>query len=337
LNYDVIEKLDKLWRSSGAWPEYIQVMRQAFEGRQVEPQATFIHLSGLPNLCCQAAGGEPNWADDLTLAWHLFYAAAQLMDSVQDGDDPNAWWAEQGVGVALSAASGLYFSASMALNHLIHQLSTSEQAIEIAEDFFRTFLVMGSGQHADLTRPSMTLEQYWQQAETKSGAFFSLACRAGAHLACNETAILQEYSKFGMHLGLLIQISDDLDDVQPPQGSSIPGQKLAFARSLPVVYALEVSPPQQAARLRECLKAASYSSKDAQEVVSLVDQCGAAEYVMVELVRHKTEALAALERAATRSPAGDALSGLVQGFSLDTAATFGGDAGALCRSNPQFY
>ena len=62
----------------------------------------------LPGLCCQAAGGNPEWANDLTAAWILFYSAAHLMDKVQDQDEPDPWWQKLGPGVALSAATGLY-------------------------------------------------------------------------------------------------------------------------------------------------------------------------------------------------------------------------------------
>ena len=315
LNELLNDKLEYLWKSSGAWPEYQQVMRLAFKNTFSDSIAHgqgSSHLSGLPGLCCQAAGGNPGWASDLALAWLLAYSAAQLMDSVKDNDEPDAWWVNKGVGVALSAATGLYFSASLALNAALHHPATQECAAEIAGDFFKTFLVMGSGQYADLTSPSITLPEYWRQAETKSGAFFSLACRAGARLATQEIGTISEYSRFGSHLGLVIQISDDLDDVRPPQGSGSAGQKKPFARSLPAVFALDVLPHQKAEELRGYLQAAEHSTEAAHAAVSLIDQCGAADYVLIEMERHKGEALKALERANPLPPAGVALAKILQ-------------------------
>jgi len=309
------DRLEKLWISSGAWPDYIQVMRLALNTDQANSAAPGLgssRLAGLPGLCCQAAGGERDRADNLTLAWLLYYSAAQLLDSVQDNDEPEAWWVGQGASVALSAFSGLYFSASQALNAISQDQRTQALGAEIAEDFFRTFLVMGSGQHADLTRASLTLEQYWQQAETKSGVFFSLACRTGARLATNRAENIREYAQYGRHLGLLIQITDDLEDVFPPQGAVTNGQRSQFARSLPVVYALDVFPPHLAERLRLCLQAAPHDVEAAQEAVSLVDQSNAATYVMIEIERYKEEAMKALERANPQPPAGDALAKIIQ-------------------------
>ena len=292
-------------------------MRLALSGGQSAnslPEEGFSRLEHLPGLCCQAAGGEPDWADELALAWLIFFAAAHLIDSVQDADDPQAWWIERGESVALSAFSGLYFSASLALKAMSLHPVTQAKADEIARDFYRAFLLMGSGQHADLTLPSLTLEQYWQQADTKSGIFFSLACRTGARLATAEKARLEAFASFGRHLGILIQITDDLDDIYPPKDAGVYGQRRPFARSLPVVYALEVYPAQQAGRLKDCLRDAPLIAAAAQEALGLVDQSGAAEYVSVVIEQHKSYALHALELAKPRQPAGDELAALVREF-----------------------
>lgn len=315
LSDELNQKLEYLWKSAGAWPEYQQVMRLALSAGRSDkalPGERFSHLESLPGLCCQAAGGAPDWADDLTLAWLLYYAAAHLMDSVQDNDDPGLWWVEQGAKVALSAASGLYFSATTALNNLAHHKIVSPMFAEIVRDFSETLLVMGSGQYADLIRPAITLEQYWEQAGSKSGAFFSLACRTGARLATAESRRLEAYASYGRHLGLLVQITDDLEDVSPPKDTGVHGQRRPFARSLPVIYALEVFPSQQAKQLQGCLQDAPLNAEAAQQALDLVDQSGAAEYVTVVIEQHKSQALQALAHANPYPPAGEALAALVR-------------------------
>jgi geranylgeranyl pyrophosphate synthase len=263
---------------------------------------TLSRFSVLPGLCCQAAGGEPDWADDLTLGWLLFYRAADLMDSVQDGDEPDPWWAEQGAGAALATASGLYFSGSLALNRLQDRGETKSAAAEIASSFYNTFLVMTSGQYGDLLHPQPTLAQYWQYAASKSGAFFSLACWCGARLATGEPEVLQGYQVFGAHLGILIQVMDDMEDIRLLHEKLHSRYIVKVARSLPFVYALEVGPLEFCARLRACLVSAAQSQEAAAELVSLLDQCGAARYVLVEMEKHRSMALQALTRA---NPAGE--------------------------------
>jgi geranylgeranyl pyrophosphate synthase len=262
-------------------------------------------------LCCEAAGGQPEWADDLALAWLLNYAAAQLMDSVQDGDEPDAWWVTHGPAYALSAITGLLFSADLTLSNLSLHPETQDHLSETLRDFSQTFLLMGSGQHADLASYTRTLDQFWQQTEAKSGSFFSLACRAGARLSCVSPDIQADYGRYGNHLGILIQITDELEDVRPSQGSGTHGQRPSFGRSLPVIYALEVLSAHEAARLKICLQFSMTDPGEAEEAVGLVNQSGAARFLMVLLEKHKNLALRALEAARPRSPAGEALTDLV--------------------------
>jgi geranylgeranyl pyrophosphate synthase len=306
----LIEKLESLWKSTGAWPEYKQVMRLALSIDLPESASSGMELSRwarLPGLCCQAAGGDPEWAGELTLAWLLFYSAAHLMDKVQDGDEPDPWWAEAGPGIALSAASGLYFSASLALYALHDRNQTQRSAPDVIRRFLSAFLIMGGGQFSDLTRPIPTLEEYWQQVELKSGAFFSMACWGGARLATEDERMLDAYARFGHHLGLLIQIQDDLEDVRATQNSGVPGQNKQFKRSLPVVYALEISAPAQSRRLQECLEAAPNTPDAAYEAIAILDAVGAASYIQIEMERHKSFARRSLETALARPPALESL------------------------------
>jgi geranylgeranyl pyrophosphate synthase len=254
------------------------------------------------------------WADELALAWLLDYTAAHLMDSVQDGDEPDAWWVAYGVGVALSAITGLLFSASLALSYLSQHRQTKAYAGETLKEFSQTFLVMGSGQHADLTSQTRTLDEFWQQAEAKSGAFFSLACRAGARLAGPPAHLLTEYAQYGHHLGLLIQITDELEDVRPSPESVNPGQRQSFVRSLPVVYALEVLPAAQAERLSSLLPLVKTNPEVALEALELVDQSRASAYLLTMIELHKKNALVALEKVNARTPAKEQLIDLIAAF-----------------------
>ena len=277
-------------------------MRYALSGQEIQVGRYLSRFSVLPDLCCQAAGGEPGWADDLTIGWLLFYKAADLMDSVQDGDEPDAWWTEQGVGAALATASGLYFSGSLALNRLHDRAETQGVAAEITSVLYNTLLVMSSGQYSDLLHPQPTLAQYWQHAASKSGAFFSLACWSGARLATGELEVLQSYRDYGAHLGILVQVMDDMDDIRllPEQPHS--SYMVKVARSLPIVYALEVSPPELCARIQGCLDSAAQSQEATTELVTMLDQCGAARFVLVEMEKHRSMALQALTRV---NPAGE--------------------------------
>jgi geranylgeranyl pyrophosphate synthase len=242
----------------------------------------------------------------------LFYLAAHLMDSVQDRDEPDDWWSESGPAVALNAASGLYFSAAKALAIMHERPAIRQAAAEINRNFYDSFLVMSSGQLLDLTVRSPTLAQYWAYAEAKSGAFFALGCHSGARLASDDPDRLSDFRSFGHHLGLWIQIRDDLGDIQAARVGGPDGRRPALAHSLPVIYAWEVSPDHQRKRIQECLQASPLDEAAARELLSMLDACGASTYLEAELDQHRRLALEALERTDSRPPSGVELAGLLE-------------------------
>jgi geranylgeranyl pyrophosphate synthase len=291
-------------------------MQQALYGDEGKPSSSkgLSQWAELPGLCCQAAGGRPEWADGLTVAWLLFYSAADIMDKVQDGDEPAVWWRELGAGAALSAASGLYFSASLALNQLADNDRTRSVAAEITQDLYSSFLEMTSGQYADLVNQSPTLEQYWKFIGAKSGGFFALACRAAARLVDREVEHLENFGRYGHHLGMLVQILDDLEDVLPMSDRVAPGQRHELAHSLPVIYVLSILPDPECEELKRYLSAAPVDEFAAAEVIRILNENNAALYLAAEMEKHRGMALDAIRSAARPSPARDALEAYLHKF-----------------------
>lgn len=264
------------------------------QSKDVRRGKSIPDLSDLPGLCCQAAGGDPAWADDLALAWLLFYFAAGDMDGVQDQDEPDAWWLELGHGAALSAATGIYFSAALVISNLQEKIASHQAGIEIAHDFYQSLLSMSSGQYLELITPEPTLEQYWKFVEAKSGAFFSLACRNGARLASQEQPVIQAFSAYGMRLGLLIQILDDLEDFRMLQDPQPANAMEKIRRSLPVIYALEVSAPAQQEAMRALINSKRDDPETIEGLIMHLDQCGAALYMLAEIEKQRQMAVEAL-------------------------------------------
>lgn len=284
-------------------------MRQALGAGRETNTKSLSNWADLPGLCCQAAGGHPEWADDLAVAWLLFYSAAHLMDKIQDRDEPDPWWQELGSGAALSAATGLYFSASSALSNLIHHPVNPAAAPKIIKDFYDRFLVMTSGQYSEFADPYPSLERYWQLAGAKSGEFFALATRSAARLATSDGEILDNFERFGFHLGMLIQIRDDLDDVRPPEERSVYGQRGEMARSLPVIFAFSVLQPQDCDQLKKNLANAPDDPQAAGEVIRLLNQSNAALYIAAELEHHRQSAQEALQQVVPPSEIYETLKG----------------------------
>lgn len=293
-------------------------MRQTFPsiGEEVElAQRSPLRWAFLPGLCCQAAGGEVRWADEVAAAWLLYYVAAHIMDTIEDQDEPDPRWASLGIGPALNIASGLYFSASLLLSRSRfpspHSLDGSQ-----SHEFYRRFLVMCGGQHRDLLQRDSSLDSYWVHAREKSGAFFALACRSGASLASSERAKLDAYHQFGENIGIAVQLLDDLEDFKPPDAKQSLASYRGLSHSLPLRYALEVLPePQKARLLLEVEQAASDWSALAH-VFELVESSGASMFLLLQLEKYRTQAYRSLQEAQPHPHAAQYLEALVQSLDI---------------------
>ncbi|MEM8532510.1 MAG: polyprenyl synthetase family protein [Chloroflexota bacterium] len=259
-------------------------------------------LRYLPSMCADALATDGQAITLVSNAWNLYYRAAHLLDAIEDGDTLKDHWANQSNGVTINAAIGMMTSASLMLNRLELLHIDPDVAQAIRAEFDRTVLAMCAGQHRDLTAQYPSLDQCWQIARAKSGTFFGLACRATALAAGASPATVEHLGTFGQHLGLLIQILDDLSDLSPAVGVRSDLQQ-PHGCTLPMAYAMEVLSDD----MREVLERAhADASQDVDAEVTareIIIQQGALVYLSVEAHRCHHIAVDALEHAVAPSPA----------------------------------
>lgn len=248
-------------------------------------------------LCCGAGGGEAKEAENISAAWLLFYVAAHIFDNVEDRDDPETWYAEFGNGMALNTGCGLFFTASLALQDLISDPHLAKAGLEINRAFQKQMLLMSCGQHRDLTQPFINLDQYWEIAEGKSGAFFELACWAGARLANDDLLTLEYYSEFGKRLGLLLQLLDDLGDISPSAKHPILPKPGELSHSFAMAYAMTVFPEPQQKNIQDKLALSRENEEAARWVLNTLQGSGIDLYLLTEIERQRSLALQALNNA----------------------------------------
>ena len=304
--------IENIWEKASAWPEFAQAMRLALTSGTSQRDTT--KWAELPGLCCQAAGGEPGRAAPIAAAWLLFYTAAAIMDHVEDKEEPDPWWVELGAGPVVNVATGLYFSACLALSRLDEQFGDQKTANEIRNKVLGRFLAMCSGQHLDLTRAKPTLQQYWEIAQAKSGAFFTLACWAGARLATPNTDILDGFSQFGEHIGLLVQILDDLEEIRDLEKRLRRGDLTSLSHALPVIYVREVCSSTVKDQFDDLLVMSSSVPEAVEKIHQIVESSGGVLYLLAELEKHRSMALEGLERACAIQPAKQRLVALLNYF-----------------------
>ena len=277
------------------------------KGKESAISENQVEMALLPGLCCWAAGGEAQWADHIAAAWLLFYAAADIMDSIQDQDEPAPWWGDLGPAAALSAATGLFFSAASLLQHNSTKAATRDVAPQLIQGFYLGLTTMSSGQYADVRNPGPTIEAYWEIAAQKSGAFFATACRSGAMLATNDASRIEHFALFGHHLGQLIQVRDDLEDFTFLKHPSSDMRLSKLNRSLPVVYTMQMVPLATKERLQFWLGDMARDPKAIENAVGIIEDSGAVIYLNCEIEKNKQLAIDHLNQADPLLPARELL------------------------------
>jgi geranylgeranyl diphosphate synthase type I len=289
---------ETIWKETGLSQEFSGSLKQAlfFPNSDNDPRKTRVRR--LPELCCQAAGGNPALAVPVSAAWLIFNRAAHVMDSVQDGDVPEPWWQQRGPGFALNVASAFFFTASKILAELESHGISSQSADAIRNTFSRLLLQMCEGQHLDLTGQKAALVDYWRIVNLKSGLFFAIGCRSGAELILDDAQRLDGYEAYGREIGIIIQLLDDLEDFQINTVTGMPFLNLSDNNlSLPLSYAYSLLPDDQQRLLSEHLAQAKFDPNAAQFVINLLDRIGVASYMSLEIARHAGLALDGLEQA----------------------------------------
>ncbi len=312
----IAEFAEAIWKETGLSEEFSGSLKQAlfFSNSNNDPRKA--QIVRLPEICCQAGGGDATLAGPVSTAWFIFNRAARIMDSVQDGDIPEAWWEQRGPGFALNVASAFFFTASKILAELESFGASSHSAGAVRSTFSRLFLQMCEGQHLDLTHSKTTLDDYWKIANLKSGLFFATGCRSGAELVLTDAERLDGFETFGKEIGILVQILDDLEEYQINHTDG----KLSFnltdnSLSLPLSYAFSMLPEEQWLTLSKDIQQAKLDAKAVQSVTKVLDHIGVASYINMELSRHAGLALEALEKARPLAAARGTLEDIVHKLS----------------------
>jgi geranylgeranyl diphosphate synthase, type I len=239
----------------------------------------------LPLAACAAVGGEPRAAREVAAAWEVVAQAGGILDDLQDGD-------RCGLGARVGPGRAFNFSAALlAYGALLLSRAPlpSHRVLALQGEFHRETLHLLAGQDLDLTGRTGTLEGYWATITGKTARAFAWACGAGARCGTDDLAAVDACRGFGLHLGLALQVLDDLQGVWEPVGK---GDLHAGKITLPLLYGLEMVHPGRD-ELREMVRERRLR-EEAGRVVELLDAIGTREFLVWTALQERDRSLAAL-------------------------------------------
>jgi geranylgeranyl diphosphate synthase, type I len=281
------------------------------EQAEVYPELSAIQL---PLLVHAAITGDEGSALPVAGACTLLYLGADLFDNVIDRELPSVWNAHDPAEANLAAATLLTTLPQLALARL--RGTPPARLWSLAHLFAETLLTMSAGEHEDLLFTNWSgvePEMCRAMVERKAGSEFALFAKAGAMLATEDPAIIEEYAAFGLCLGTAGQICSDAGDIW---GERISRDLLNGRRTLPVVHALSTPRGEVRERLQELLGAARESAGCHDEVRALLAAAGSMHYTTLVVEVYRQRASNHLAAASPREPAGRNLRMLLDGASL---------------------
>lgn len=155
--------------------------------------------------CSTAAGGCWEDAVPLATAIELFMTALDLLDDIEDGEE-NELQRDLGPARALNASTGLLF---LAHRGVLDALGST--ALHILLD---AGLQACGGQDADLMMSgagrAVNLDESVQTSADKSAVLVAAICRLGTLSAGANDDVQHLYARFGWHLGLVKQLTNDI-------------------------------------------------------------------------------------------------------------------------------
>ncbi|MEA3397129.1 MAG: polyprenyl synthetase family protein [Chloroflexota bacterium] len=267
----VCASIEEAWRADGASPPSA-LLRWVTDAVRQSP---FLRL---PLLCCQATGGDPAHAIPIAAAWHLLHCAAHLLDDVEDQSlepplDPAR---------VVNWATALTFIAQLLLLRPARWELPTARVLTLSEIFNAASLRICAAQDTDLAagqEGNLSLDDYWRIAVAKGGTPLALACRAGAMLGTQPQTEVDNYATFGYHLGVLVQLGDDLHALWTPRGR---GDLITAGQTLPVVYTLTVASSEARTLLYSLLHRALDDPAALRELQTLLSSQGALHYLTLQ-------------------------------------------------------
>jgi len=117
----------------------------------------------------------------------------------------------------------------------------------------------------------------------KTASFISACCRIGGLLAKAPDRQVEALTRYGVHIGIAFQISDDSLDFVADQGrlgKAVGADLKEGKRTLPLIAALDRATPAERDRVQSVLKRHAAEPGEIEEIRRLVERYGGVEYAL---------------------------------------------------------
>jgi geranylgeranyl diphosphate synthase type I len=265
-----------------ALPEYWPELKHALTGFLANP----IPETYLPLACCRAVGGEARNAVHVAAALLANIVCLRIFDDAADQDRPGRLWEQVGPSRAWN-----YGSAIQVLSFdILGRAPLPPQLIyQLHRLFIDTLVLIAYGQDRDMSGQTRSIEAYWLTIEHKNAHAFAGACAAGAIVGTDNIELVKACGRYGHHLGLAIQILNDMDSIWSAEGKTDLKQGKV---TLPLLYGLATEHPERDEL--NALVAADDIASNGERIKEILDHIDTRGYLMWAALTERDHALEAI-------------------------------------------
>ncbi|MDZ8079455.1 MAG: polyprenyl synthetase family protein [Nostoc sp. DedQUE01] len=265
-------------------PDYWSALRSLLSNFLQEPMAPEAML---PLASCQAVGGSPKDAIHISAALLTFGACLRILDELEDRDRPGQLWEQVGAARAWNSAA--------AINVLCFQiLSKAPFEPQVFKRINQAFLDacwrISAGQDRDLGGMTKNIEDYWLTIEMKTAAASAMACATGAMAGTDDPNLINACAVFGHHLGLAVQILNDMESIWQPDGITDLQQGKV---TLPLLYGLQFDHPKRQELV--ALVEANEVAANVERIKGILDAIDTRSFLIWAALKEREQALEAIK------------------------------------------
>ncbi len=245
----------------------------------------------LAMLAADAVGGDLERAIPIAVALEYVHNFSLIHDDLEDMDlvrhhRPTVW-AVWGESTAIVSGNAMLKIADAAARKLRLAGVDDSVALEAEAELTTHYLKMMEGQYLDIsfeTEESVTVEQYLDMIERKTGALIEASIYLGSLVAPRlgpDRRKATALKAIGHDLGRIFQIRDDVlgvwggEETGKPVGADIKRKK----KALPAVHALSTSTGATARRLQQIFRTeGDLEEEDVHVVLEVMENLGTHDY-----------------------------------------------------------
>ncbi len=261
------------------WPGMGNILGKLFE-EPIIPEAM------LPLASCKAVNGNPKDAVHVSAALLAMGMSVRVFDDLFDQDRSGELWGQVGPERTWNYASVVHNLSFEILNRapLHHDIRQ-----KINQYLIDSFFCIAAGQDRDLSGVTKTIEDYWQTAEMKSGNIYATACAAGAIAGNGNDDLVHACGVFGHHLGLAIQILNDMESIWLPRGiTDLKQGKI----TLPLLYGLTKDHPEKDEL--KSLVSSNQIASHSERIKEILDNIDTKTFLIWAALKEREQALEAI-------------------------------------------